>query len=195
MAVRVAWTAGPVLAACAALAQPVGPAFDCAKAEGTAEQLICRDPELAARDVRMDEVYRAAMARAGSAAERMRAEQVGWIKGRNDCWKSADASVRQCVEDAYRTRIAELQVESALVPVQSTAVFACGPSERDRIAVAFFETDPRTARLERTGESVLAYSVPSASGARYAGQNVTFWSKGPEATVEWLGAALRCRTK
>ena len=66
-----------------------GPTFDCAKAQGEVEQLVCSDPALAALDRKLDQVYKAAAAKAtGKLAARLRAEQRGWVKGRNECWKA-----------------------------------------------------------------------------------------------------------
>lgn len=40
----------------------------------------------------------------------LKAEQRGWIKGRNDCWRSDD--MRGCVAGEYRLRINELKDRS-----------------------------------------------------------------------------------
>ena len=37
----------------------------------------------------------------------LKAEQRGWIKGRNDCWKTSDQ--RGCIKSAYEERISELE--------------------------------------------------------------------------------------
>ncbi|MCK7534414.1 MAG: lysozyme inhibitor LprI family protein [Marinilabiliales bacterium] len=75
-----------------AVAWAEGPAFSCAKAQGEVETLICSDASLAALDRKLDGVYKAASAKAkGTLATRLREEQRGWIKGRNDCWKAKDA--------------------------------------------------------------------------------------------------------
>ena len=91
-------------------AQAQGPAFDCAKAQGEVEKLICGDEGLAALDRKLDEVYRAAVAKArDDVPQLIRTEQRGWIKGRNECWKAKNGTyltaswqagtVRECVED------------------------------------------------------------------------------------------------
>ena len=85
-----------------------GPTFDCAKASGSIEQMVCADPELGALDRTLSAVYSAALSKAAN--ERppvLKAEQRGWIKGRNDCWKADDK--RACIVEAYRRRMAELQ--------------------------------------------------------------------------------------
>jgi len=192
-----------------------GPTFDCAKAKGEVEQLICRDAALAALDRKLDGVYKAALAKARDGMPAiLRTEQRGWIGGRNECWKAKDAdnaafltaswkatSVRECVEGQYRLRIAELQVQYELVPAKKPAFFACQNNPSNEVVATFFETDPPAARLERGDRTVIAYLVPAGSGAKYEGQNVTFWNKGNEALVTWMRPAtgvteeLQCKLR
>jgi uncharacterized protein len=85
-----------------------GPTFDCAKASGSIEKMVCADPELGTLDRTLSAVYSAALSKAAN--ERppvLKTEQRGWIKGRNDCWKADDK--RACIVEAYRRRMAELQ--------------------------------------------------------------------------------------
>ena len=98
-------------AACERLrARGGAPSFDCSKASGQVEELICADPELAALDVEMARLYQAVSAEAtGQEMKTLRTDQRGWIKGRNDCWKAVGVSVRECVEASYRDRIRELR--------------------------------------------------------------------------------------
>jgi uncharacterized protein len=172
-----------------------GPSFDCAKVEaGSIEERVCRDEALAALDRRLAEVYAAATAKATNEhPPLLQAEQRGWIKGRNECWKSDD--VRACVEGEYRRRIAELQARYRLVPSRGPVSFGCdGGAE---VVVTFFETDPPTAIAE-LGDSVSTmFAEPAASGARYRGRNETFWEHQGEATVQWGYEApeLRCTRK
>eukprot|EP01038_Epipyxis_sp_PR26KG_P000178 gene178-biopygen128 len=81
-----------LLLSAAGLALPAaaqGPTFDCKKAAGTVEQQICSDASLTALDRQLDTVYQAATAKAGKTLlKTLRAEQRGWVKGRNDCWKA-----------------------------------------------------------------------------------------------------------
>jgi uncharacterized protein YecT (DUF1311 family) len=189
-------------------AQARGPAFDCAKAQGEVEQLICKDEGLAALDRTLDGVYKAAQAKATNEVPPILvAEQRGWVKGRNDCWKSRNGdptfltaswqatSVRECVEGNYRIRISELQAKYRLVPLRGPVFFACENNPANEVVATFFETDPPTARLERGDQTVTAWLVPAASGSKYEGPNVELWTKGKEATVTWLGIALECQAK
>jgi uncharacterized protein len=196
-----------VLAAAPSRAQ--GPAFDCAKADGEVEELICQDEGLAARDRKLDEVYTAALAKAAN--ERppvLKAEQRGWIKGRNECWKAQGednpafltaswpaTSVRDCVEGRYQLRISELQALYQLVPEKGPVFYACENNPANEVVATFFETDPPTVRLERGDRTVTAWLVPTGSGSKYEGQNLELWTKGAEATVTWLDEELKCKVK
>ena len=88
---------------------PVTPSFDCAKAESEAEKLVCSKYNLADMDNRLAEIYAAELAKPGASKE-LSATQRGWAKGRDECWKASDMAL--CVEQAYLTRIAELQINS-----------------------------------------------------------------------------------
>jgi uncharacterized protein len=192
-----------------------GPAFDCTKAQGQVEQLVCTDAALAALDRQLDETYKAAVAKArDNVPAALRAEQRGWISGRNECWKAQGpdtpvflteswraTSVRECVEAQYRMRTAELQAKLRLVTPKPPVSFACQNNPANEIVATFFDTDPPTARLERGDRTVLAYLVRTASGAKYEGQNVSFWNKGSEAMVTWMNTAtgatdeLQCKVR
>ena len=187
-------------------AQPKGPAFDCSKASGEVEKLICSDDGLAALDRKLDGVYKAALVKARDDVPKfLRTEQRGWVKGRDECWKAKGAdnpvyltetwvatNVRGCVEAQYRLRTAELQVLLRLVPSKKPVSFACNDNAVAGIVAEFFETDPPAARFERGDRTVTGYLVRTASGAKYEGQNFSFWNKGKEATVTWLGEQLAC---
>jgi len=90
-------------------ATPRGPSYACDKVRpGSIEAMICGDDELSALDRTLADVYAAASKRAADEhPPRLAAEQRGWIKGRDECWKSDDK--HGCVRDEYRRRNAELQ--------------------------------------------------------------------------------------
>ena len=83
---------GAGLVVLAGPARAAGPSFDCAKvAPGSVEALVCQDAALAAADRKLAQVFAQAQASAGNVHPPMlRAEQRGWIKGRDECWKSED---------------------------------------------------------------------------------------------------------
>ena len=178
----------------AALAHP--PSFPCHKSASSAEQLICRSPALTKLDRQLASVYRAAQAKAGKEQPPvLKAEQRGWVKGRNDCWKAADLAA--CVRDSYTLRIAELQARYQLLPALADVRYQCGANAANEMQVRFYATEPATLIAERGDRSELMYQQPAASGARYAGRNSWLWEHHGEATVvwEWQGKEEVCRVQ
>ena len=194
------WSLPGALVTCAAclpaavLAQ--GPAFACTKAQGEVEKLICGDPSLAALDRKLADVYKAASAKATrSLLTRLRADQRGWISGRNDCWKANQKTwitaswtvdtVKGCVDAQYRLRTSELQSDWRLVPPK-TVFFACQNNPANAVVANFFETDPATIRLERGDRTVTMWLVGAAGAGLYEGQNVSLVRKANQVKVSWL---------
>lgn len=172
------------------------PTFDCSKTSNDIEKLICADSELGALDRTLSAVHGAARRKAvNEHPPTLKAEQRGWVKGRDDCWKAQDR--RQCVVDAYRLRIAELQARYQLVPVIGKAEFVCDGDPRNMVIAQFFQTDPPTLIAERGDSVSLMYQQPAASGTRYQGRNESLWEHQNEATIVWgYGAPeMRCQNK
>lgn len=171
---------------CGHTALAEGPtSFDCKKAaHGSMEELVCHDAALATLDRRLSAVYKQASKKAvNEHPPLLKAEQRGWIKGRNDCWKSQNS--RQCVKDAYQLRIAELQARYRLIAGKGPIVFICNANPLDQVTVTFFQTDLPTLIAERGDSVSLMYQQPSASGTRYQGRNESFWEHQGEATITW----------
>ena len=166
------------------IAVAAGPSFDCSKAAGSIEQMICKDDVLSTMDHKMAEVYAAATKNAvNEHPPLLKAEQHGWIKGRNDCWKSEDE--RKCVEENYRRRIAELQARYRLIPANGPVFYTCDGDPRNEVVVTFFETDPPTLIVERGDQVSIMYLEPSGSGSKYQGQNESLWEHQGEAMIVW----------
>jgi uncharacterized protein len=127
--------------------------------------------------------------------ENLRAQQRGWIKGRDDCWKSVDP--RLCVATEYRLRIAELQARYQLAEGIGPIHYRCDGKQDHPLIVHYFHTDPPTARVEFDNGSAILYRQPSGSGARYEGRNISLWESHGEATLVWgYGAPeLHCRVE
>lgn len=176
--------AGTALVSAAAEAA-TGPSFDCAKVEsGSIEEMVCKDDALGALDRKLADVFAAASAKAANEhPPTLKAEQRGWIKGRDDCWKSDDK--RACVETGYRQRIAELQARYRLVAMKGPFTYACKGGSGGEVVVNFFETDPPTAVAEYGDSVSLMYAEPAAGGSKYVGRNETFREHQGEATVVW----------
>jgi uncharacterized protein len=177
----------------AASAQSASPSFDCSKASGQVEELICGDDQLAALDRELAATYKKALKSwpAEILAEE-KAFQRGWIKGRNDCWKAEDQ--RACVENSYRTRIAEIQIQSGQLVAPVPVGYTCQGEEDTPFTVTFYrETRPPSAVITFANDQVIAFRAPSASGAKYVAPNVEFWEHHGEAKVEWFGKRLGCK--
>ena len=185
-------SAGLLLAASSVFAQ--GPSFDCSKVEqGSIAERVCQSAELSALDRQLAEVYAAANQQAGNPQPPvLKAEQRGWIKGRDDCWKAAD--IPACIKDSYQLRIAELQARYRLVESIGPVFFSCNGNPVDEVVVTFFKTTPPSLIAERGDSTSLMYQSISASGAKYEGQNNLFWEHQGEATIRWgYGAPeMRC---
>ena len=178
------------------LASAATPSFDCAKAHSAAEQLVCQDAGLAALDNELAALYPKALSQLSAEQQKTeKAMQRGWIKGRNDCWKGQD--LRQCVEDNYLLRITELQISGGQLMVPTPVDYQCGKSVT--LSTYFYNDAKLPAAVINlsegdTQQQVLAYEAPSASGARYEGQNLTLLTKGNEARLErYDQAARQCR--
>lgn len=172
----------------------IGPAFDCRRAgDGAVVRLICSDAELAEMDRKVAAAYAQALKKATN--ERppvLKAEQRGWIKGRDDCWKASD--VRACVVDAYQLRMEELQARYRLVPSRGPVTWACDGNPANQVVVTHFETHPPSLMAERGDQTSLMRLQPAASGTRYVGRNESLWEHQGEATVVWgyQAAEMRC---
>jgi len=84
------------------------PCSNCAKASSSVEKLICNDAELAKLDNSLSSLYHQLLKNLSVADQKLlKTEQRGWVKGRDDCWKSSDE--RGCVKREYEARISELK--------------------------------------------------------------------------------------
>lgn len=176
-----------VLLALPAVAEE-GPSFDCAKATSSAETLVCEDADLSALDRLVAARYSAALSAAESlgagaqqAVDDLRAYQRGWIKGRDDCWKSDD--LRACVEAAYLEREGELVAQWLLDEPTGTAFWTCDGNPANEVVTMFFDTTLPSLRFER-GDTIDTGSLtPTDAGARYDGSFGRFiWIDGDAAT-------------
>lgn len=204
------------LIACAAgsttVAHARGPAFDCAKAKGEIEKLICSDASLATLDSKLDVAYKAATLKAtGELLTQLRGEQRGWVKARNECWKANGQqtwitatwtvdTVKGCIDAQYRIRTSELQSVWRLM-LPKTVFYACQNNPANEVVANFFETDPATIRLEHGDRTVTMWLVGAANEGLYEGQNVSLVHNNDEVKVNWLNTAngktdeLQCKVR
>lgn len=168
------------------------PAFDCSKADGEVENLICQDEELATLDKQMQQVFDKAITQLPAEDVKLqKAMQRGWIKGRNDCWKASD--VRDCTEFSYKSRIVELQIISGQLEVPDSISLDCGDSSKPFTAVFYNQTDPASLVLTQGNDQVIALAEPMASGIKYMGQNVEYNEHQGEITINWFDNTFECQ--
>jgi uncharacterized protein len=187
--------------AAAALAQGAAhaatPSFDCSKRINAAEKMVCGDDTLAALDRKLGGI----VSQAGHSLPRDKSiayfvvEQQEWVRSRDGC--PSTPRPEACLMSVYRTRIAELQDRFNLVPSRGPYRFACNGSPPADLVVTWFETDPPSGMLETASGTTTIFSVQSASGARYIGENVTFWEHQGSATLAYANPAqqLDCTQK
>ena len=183
-----------------AAAAQTKPTFDCAKADHEIETLICQDDDLAALDRRLADVFAEAvaaikgMADHAPAEKELRAMQRGWVGGRNECWKAEDK--RQCAQESYERRIAELQVRYILAKASEPVFYECDGNPANEIVAQYIESDTPGVRVERGDTTYIAVLAPSGSGAHYVGDfGMEFWTKGNEAQFrepDPSAAELKC---
>lgn len=87
------------------------PSFDCSKSKHEIEHIICKDSELSNLDRHLSNLYRYKLRflKDQNDINYLKSFQRGWIKGRNECWKSKEK--RSCIQQAYQRRIKELKSE------------------------------------------------------------------------------------
>lgn len=171
-----------------------GPSYACHSVRpGSIEAMICENTELSALDRTLHGVYLAASEKAANEHPPwLKADQRGWIKGRNECWKSDDRAA--CVREAYVYRTAELQARYRLVPGTGPVRYVCDGNPANEVVVMYFQTDPPTLIAERGDSVSLMYGQATGSGAKFQGRNESLWEHQGEALITWgYGAeAMRC---
>lgn len=179
------------------VSKPAGPSFPCGVTKtGSIKAIICDDEQLSTLDRTLSDIYVAASHKAkNKLLPLLKAEQKGWLKGRNDCWKADNK--KECVKTEYLHRIAELQAQYQLVPGIGPVHFICDDIPTKEVVATFFHTDPATLIAEYGNSVSLMYVQPSGSGARYQGRNESFWEHQGEVLIIWgYGASeMRCRKK
>jgi uncharacterized protein len=167
------------------------PSFNCAAATSDAEKLVCSDPALAALDRRLAEVHARAKAAPGADQARLAAEQRGWAKGRDDCWKSVERS--RCVSEAYMTRTAQLQIDNGETQAPEAAAYECDDNSKRFTVVYYNDLDPKTAVVTWGDDQALAFPMMAASGARYGREGMEIWEHQGELSVDFYGNRFNCR--
>lgn len=168
---------------------PVTPSFDCANAGSEAEKLVCSDYGLAALDNRLAEIYAAELAKP-DASKDLTSYQRGWVKERDDCWKAEDQ--KRCVEEAYRTRIAYLQINSPGAMAATAVEFTCDDNRKPFTMAFYNDYDDRPAVITLGDDQAIVFPEPSGSGSKYGRTGVSYWEHQGKASVDFFGIMLAC---
>jgi len=161
-----------------------GPSFACDKVRpGSMEAMICGDEGLSSLDRKLADVYQAASGKASDGLSRLKSEQRGWIKGRDECWKKEDKAA--CLREEYVRRIAALQAWYRLVPAEGPVYYQCDGTPANEVVVTFFQTEPKTLIAERGDSVSLMYAQPGGDGTKYQGRNEMLWEHQGETVVQW----------
>lgn len=161
------------------------PSFSCKTvAKNSIAAKVCQEPELALLDAKLAYTYAlAAKAAQPSKLGQLHAEQRGWIKGRDECWKSSQQNA--CIHDAYQQRIATLAATYSLVPHSEPYQFVCGDKNPRPLEVVFYETQPSTLVANFAGDKSLMFQQRMGSGIYYRGRNEWFKEHQHHTTIQW----------
>jgi uncharacterized protein len=172
-----------VLGLCVGEVAAEGPSFDCMQKElSSAEKLICSDNELTEMDKELNQVFQEAKKVDAKVVKgTLAAEQRGWIKGRNECWKESD--LRACIKAAYLRRTSELQARYKLLSPVKVITYACDNNPAHELLVSFFATKQPSAVIEHGDDTFYLFEDAK---DHYQGRNETLRVKGE--SVEFVPA-------
>ncbi|MBK0329096.1 MliC family protein [Rhodobacteraceae bacterium F11138] len=188
------WVAGRYLTeGSAPPADTVAPSFDCAKAQGSAQQAVCADPHLARLDLELARLYGLVVNGPHMTADRLpelKAMQRGWIKGRDDCWKAL-AGLNDCIAGSYAMRIDALRTGYSDARAADDAGVSAGPfayvcdTLDVPVSMVSINAEPSILSLRWGDNWITPTGRPAASGAKYGADTAQgvfqFWTKGNEA--------------
>lgn len=200
------WAAGRFLAEGNAPMQGVARSFDCAKADNSAEEAVCDDPRLARLDVELSRLYQLALNGPNMSSDRLRelkSMQRGWIKGRDDCWKS-DVGLNGCIAGSYAIRIDEIRTGYFDARQDDSNGISTGPFAYDcaglgaALSAVFVAADPALLSMRWRDYWITPVAVPAGSGSKYEVTTVDgsfeFWFKGDEVRFTLAdGTVLECK--
>jgi uncharacterized protein len=175
----------------AAPARAAAPSFDCKKAEGQVQELVCGDAQLSALDRETMRLFSLAEDGKPKAADRkaLLSGQTNWETARGNC--ASTTETRDCILAGYLRRIMELRGSFPAARSADRKGISLGPDNVtcDGLpgprSIVFANTQTPLAYLSAPDEPLVLTLGPTGSGARYAttsddGETV-FWIKGRQA--------------
>lgn len=171
--------------------------FDCAKTEHEIEDLICKTDSLKVLDTELAGIYKQALAvvakfpDGAEVAKTLKAEERGWSKGKNDCWKAQDKLA--CTTGEYERRIAFLQAQYMLVTAGPPQSYVCNNNPADEFVVTAMPTRLPTVRIARGDSTEIAWAEASTPGLYNGSFGVSLTITGEAAEFVWKdGGKTNC---
>ena len=164
--------------------------IDCTKAATSIDKTVCADTSLTQLDQKLSGLYQSALKDLAQALSAKTA-QSRWIEHRNACGTASNP--RNCVENSYKHRIVDLQIQSGTLAAPKTANFDCGANASHFTAAFYNDTDPASVLLSNGSDKAIAFVAMSGSGARYTAPGIEYWEHQGEAAVTWHGKKFTCK--
>lgn len=175
----------------AAPAHAAAPSFDCKKAEGQVQELVCGDAQLSALDrevARLFSLVEDSKAK-GTDRKSLMSGQQGWQTARDNCASATE--IRGCILSGYLKRITELRGTYPAARSADKKGISLGPDNvacqgmPAPISVVFANTQTPLAYLSWAENPLTMTLGPTGSGARYVATSddgeTVFWIKGRQA--------------
>jgi len=184
-------------------ANTLTPSFNCEKTESDAEELVCTNKGLAQLDLELARLYKLAIndpALDEKGKKYLRAIQRGWIKGRDESWKTENK--KRYVSDVYLLRIAEIRRDYPASRTKQNNGISEGPvnytCSQDSVTAYFIQTELPTAVVFHNDQATALELTESGSGAKYirdyTDSKMVFWTKGDDAMFSIAKSLdLHCR--
>lgn len=174
------------------------PSYNCEQKNlSSVEVLICNNSLLAAKDLALHERYKQLTTTVtdDAFARYVKVTQRGWIKGRNECWKSEPVDV--CVNNEYAARMAKLDTLFRHYHEAPVVKLSCDTEPQVHYWFRRYNTDPLTATVSSEGASWLLYretaeDSPSSEEYRGPDASLTVASNMYKLTLPETEVPLRC---
>jgi len=192
------------LSACVRPTWAASPSFNCAKADGRAEELICGDKELASMDVEATRLFRLVRDRAKRPEGEKKAlndDHTRWLKVRDECWIAGD--IRTCILASYAVRIHSLRQHHAEARASDDTGITRGPFElrckdlKQPVQATYIRSDPPVSTVQLPD----SMHVGIGAGKRYVergtdGEELAVWTLDSDPVLKLAnGAKYRCVMK
>jgi len=172
-----------------------GPSFDCSKVTKSTEKAVCASENLSDLDNELARIYALVIDDPSLSPEdfkSLKASQIGWIKGRDDCYKGSD--MNRCITSTYALRIHELRQRFKAARKMVRPMVTSGPLTlnceglNDMPAVTLFNTKEPLAIATWQNIFLVMPQVVAASGSKYettvfGGATAMLWMKGEGARL------------